>query len=87
MLISNVAVLQGAGSFFRGVLASMEGVYLSRNPTAKSVLELVGSEEQISYDHFAFRTFAVLGFLYVNSFRSCLLALAFKFACLCQLEL
>ncbi|KAK9935210.1 hypothetical protein M0R45_022320 [Rubus argutus] len=53
---------EGAESFFRGVLASMEGVYLSRNPTAKSVLELVGSEEQISYDHFAFRTFAVNGY-------------------------
>lgn len=56
---SNGVVLQGGQSFFRGVLANMEAVYLSRNPTAKSVLELVGSDEQISYDHFAFRTFGV----------------------------
>ncbi|XP_050374317.1 uncharacterized protein LOC126791866 [Argentina anserina] len=53
---------QGGESFFRGVLANMEAVYLSRNPTAKSVLDLVGSEEQISYDHFAFRTFGVNGY-------------------------
>ncbi|KAM0983975.1 hypothetical protein ACFX2I_011377 [Malus domestica] len=50
--------------FFRGVLASMEAVYLSRNPTAKAILELVGSasDEQIYYDHFAFRTFGVNGY-------------------------
>ncbi|XP_048440890.1 uncharacterized protein LOC125477609 [Pyrus x bretschneideri] len=55
---------QGAESFFRAVLASMEAVYLSRNPTAKAILELVGSasDEQIYYDHFAFRTFGVNGY-------------------------
>ncbi|ONI30705.1 hypothetical protein PRUPE_1G268000 [Prunus persica] len=48
----------------REVLASMEAVYLSRNPTAKAVLELVGSvaDDQICYDHFAFRTFGVNGY-------------------------
>ncbi|CAN6549108.1 unnamed protein product [Malus baccata var. baccata] len=55
---------QGAESFFRAVLANMEAVYLSRNPTAKAILELVGSasDEQIYYDHFAFRTFGVNGY-------------------------
>ncbi|KAM0961748.1 hypothetical protein ACFX2I_020970 [Malus domestica] len=55
---------QGAESFFRAVLASMEAVYLSRNPTAKAILELVGSasDQQIYYDHFAFRTFGVNGY-------------------------
>ncbi|CAI9092725.1 OLC1v1028046C1 [Oldenlandia corymbosa var. corymbosa] len=52
---------KGGESFFRSVLASMETVYLNRNPTAKSILELVRSvdDEQICYDHFAFRTFGV----------------------------
>uniref|UniRef100_A0A7N0TR83 2-oxoadipate dioxygenase/decarboxylase n=1 Tax=Kalanchoe fedtschenkoi TaxID=63787 RepID=A0A7N0TR83_KALFE len=51
-------------SFFRSVLASMEHVYLNRNPTAKAILELVQSncEERICYDHLAFRTFAVNGY-------------------------
>ncbi|RZC58703.1 hypothetical protein C5167_006000 [Papaver somniferum] len=56
---------QGIESFFRSVLANMENVYLSRNPTAKSILELVNSaddEDQICYDHFAFRTFGVDGY-------------------------
>ncbi|KAM1030365.1 hypothetical protein TB1_033577 [Malus domestica] len=55
---------QGAESFFRAVLASMEAVYLSRNPTAKAILELVGSasDELIYYDHFVFRTFGVNGY-------------------------
>lgn len=54
-------MLQGNESFFRNVLASMETVYLNRNPTAKSVLELVRSadSDQICYDHLAFRTFGV----------------------------
>lgn len=41
----------------------MEKVYLSRNPTAKSVLDLVSSSDgsPVSYDHFAFRTFGVDG--------------------------
>ncbi|XP_034201638.1 uncharacterized protein LOC117616427 isoform X2 [Prunus dulcis] len=56
---SHDSPFQGGESFFREVLASMEAVYLSRNPTAKAVLELVGSvaDDQICYDHFAFRTF------------------------------
>ncbi|KAM7487397.1 hypothetical protein LguiB_024881 [Lonicera macranthoides] len=54
---------QGGESFFRSVLASMEAVYLHRNPTAKAVLELVHSVDhnQICYDHLAFRTFGVNG--------------------------
>ncbi|XP_027153204.1 uncharacterized protein LOC113753290 [Coffea eugenioides] len=54
---------QGGESFFRCILASMEAIYLSRNPTAKSILELVHSvdNEHICYDHFAFRTFGVNG--------------------------
>lgn len=56
-----ICMLQGGESFFRSVLASMEAIYLNRNPTAKSILELVRSvdNEQICYDHFAFRTFGV----------------------------
>ncbi|KAK9277640.1 hypothetical protein L1049_007186 [Liquidambar formosana] len=55
---------QGAESFFRSVLASMETVYLNRNPTAKAILELVRSfdDDQICYDHIAFRTFGVNGY-------------------------
>uniref|UniRef100_A0A5B7AZI2 2-oxoadipate dioxygenase/decarboxylase n=1 Tax=Davidia involucrata TaxID=16924 RepID=A0A5B7AZI2_DAVIN len=55
---------QGGESFFRRVLASMESVYLHRNPTAKTILELVRSvnDDQISYDHVAFRTFGVNGY-------------------------
>ncbi|PKI41303.1 hypothetical protein CRG98_038324 [Punica granatum] len=54
---------QGAESFLRSVLQSMETVYLYRNPTARAVLELVRSagEDQICYDHLAFRTFGVNG--------------------------
>ncbi|XP_059648893.1 2-oxoadipate dioxygenase/decarboxylase, chloroplastic-like [Cornus florida] len=55
---------QGGESFFRSVLASMEAVYLNRNPTAKAILELVGSvnDEKICYDHLAFRTFGINGY-------------------------
>ncbi|KAL5722608.1 2-oxoadipate dioxygenase/decarboxylase [Ranunculus cassubicifolius] len=54
---------QGGESFFRSVLESMEKVYLSRNPTANAILELVRSSDNapICYDHFAFRTFGVDG--------------------------
>ncbi|KAK3022907.1 hypothetical protein RJ639_046451 [Escallonia herrerae] len=54
---------QEGKSFFRSILASMEDVYLSRNRTAKAILELVGSanNDQICYDHLAFRTFGVNG--------------------------
>ncbi|XP_022158077.1 uncharacterized protein LOC111024647 isoform X3 [Momordica charantia] len=53
----------GAQSFLRNILASMEAVYLSRNPTAKAILELVPSvdNDKICYDHLAFRTFGVNG--------------------------
>ncbi|KAJ7953754.1 Plant/T7N9-9 protein [Quillaja saponaria] len=56
--------IQGSETFFRSVLGSMESVYLSRNPTAKAILELVQSvdDNQISYDHIAFRTFGVNGY-------------------------
>lgn len=56
-----LSLLQGGESFFRDVLTSMETVYLNRNPTAKAILELVHSvdDEQICYDHLAFRTFGV----------------------------
>ncbi|KAJ4711273.1 Plant/T7N9-9 protein [Melia azedarach] len=59
----DASYLQGGESFFRSALASMEAVYLSRNPTAKAVLELVQSarNDQICYDHIAFRTFGVNG--------------------------
>ncbi|XP_020096990.1 uncharacterized protein LOC109716090 [Ananas comosus] len=42
----------------------MEKVYLSRNPTAKAVLDLVQSHDgnNVCYDHFAFRTFGVDGY-------------------------
>ncbi|XP_043704415.1 uncharacterized protein LOC122654403 isoform X2 [Telopea speciosissima] len=56
---------QGAAeSFFRTVLESMEKVYLSRNPTASAILELVRSfdGDRISYDHLAFRTFGADGY-------------------------
>ncbi|XP_009797576.1 2-oxoadipate dioxygenase/decarboxylase, chloroplastic/amyloplastic [Nicotiana sylvestris] len=54
---------QGSESFFRSILASMEAVYLNKNPTAKAILELVHSADgdRICYDHFAFRTFGVNG--------------------------
>ncbi|XP_022726705.1 uncharacterized protein LOC111282733 [Durio zibethinus] len=62
---------QGGESFFRDVLTSMETVYLNRNPTAKSILELVHSvdNEQICYDHLAFRTFGINGYG-INSMAS-----------------
>eukprot|EP00262_Sarcandra_glabra_P020407 TRINITY_DN80_c0_g3_i1.p1 TRINITY_DN80_c0_g3~~TRINITY_DN80_c0_g3_i1.p1 ORF type:complete len:347 (+),score=56.61 TRINITY_DN80_c0_g3_i1:144-1043(+) len=53
-----------AESFFRSVLSSMEKVYLSRNPTANTILDLVRSSDgdPICYDHFAFRTFGADGY-------------------------
>lgn len=61
---SGESSFQRAESFLRSVLASMETVYLNRNPTAKSVLELVRSfdGDHICYDHLAFRTFGVNGY-------------------------
>ncbi|TKY69727.1 hypothetical protein E2542_SST06009 [Spatholobus suberectus] len=56
--------IQGGEAFFRGVLESMQSVYLNRNPTAKAILDLVHSAENNSlcYDHLAFRTFGVNGY-------------------------
>lgn len=55
------SLLQGAVSFFRTIISNMEKVYLTRNPTAKAILDLVRScdGDHICYDHFAFRTFGV----------------------------
>ncbi|XP_023538588.1 uncharacterized protein LOC111799309 [Cucurbita pepo subsp. pepo] len=55
--------IKGAESFLRNVLASMEAVYLNRNPSAKAILELVRSvdNDKICYDHLAFRTFGTDG--------------------------
>ncbi|KAH9609178.1 hypothetical protein KSS87_002404 [Heliosperma pusillum] len=60
---ANSPSFKGSESFFRNVLEGMEAVYLNRNPTAKAILELVGSagNDQICYDHLAFRTFGVDG--------------------------
>lgn len=62
----NFLVFQGADLFFRAVISNMEKVYLSRNPTAKTILELVRSYDgdHICYDHFAFRTFGVITSIY-----------------------
>ncbi|KAJ1386028.1 hypothetical protein SESBI_41159 [Sesbania bispinosa] len=56
--------IQGGEAFFRGVLESMQSVYLNRNPTAKAILDLVHSVDNNSlcYDHLAFRTFGVNGY-------------------------
>ncbi|KAK7309569.1 hypothetical protein RJT34_06407 [Clitoria ternatea] len=56
--------IQGGEAFFRGVLESMQSVYLNRNPTAKAILDLVHSVDNNSlcYDHLAFRTFGVHGY-------------------------
>lgn len=63
---SAYSCVQGAEFFLRSVLESMEIVYLNRNPTAKAVLDLVRSagEDQICYDHLAFRTFGVIHSLF-----------------------
>ncbi|CAM0146055.1 unnamed protein product [Urochloa decumbens] len=55
---------KGADSFFRTAISNMEKVYLNRNPTAKTILELVRSYDgdHICYDHLAFRTFGVHGY-------------------------
>ncbi|KAK9675791.1 hypothetical protein RND81_11G031300 [Saponaria officinalis] len=60
---ANSKSLMGSESFFRDVLRNMEAVYLDRNPTAKAILQLVDSagNDQICYDHLAFRTFGVDG--------------------------
>lgn len=49
----------------------MEAIYLNKNPTAKAILELVRSadDDQICYDHFAFRTFGVRLFFFNAKFE------------------
>ncbi|KAE9595590.1 hypothetical protein Lal_00031171 [Lupinus albus] len=61
---SHKTSIQGGEDFFRGVLESMQSVYLNRNPTAKAILDLVHSVDNNSlcYDHLAFRTFGVNGY-------------------------
>lgn len=58
--------MQGGEAFFRNVLESIQEVYLKRNPTAKAVLDLVQSvdNDNLVYDHLAFRTFGVRLLLY-----------------------
>ncbi|KAF6983334.1 hypothetical protein CFC21_001542 [Triticum aestivum] len=55
---------KGSDLFFRSVLSNMQKVYLSRNPTAEKILDLVHSYDgdHICFDHFAFRTFGVDGY-------------------------
>ncbi|RRT83005.1 hypothetical protein B296_00012335 [Ensete ventricosum] len=54
-------LLQDDELFLRTMISGMEKVYLSRNPTANAILELVRKDDgdHICYDHFAFRTFGV----------------------------
>eukprot|EP01018_Ginkgo_biloba_P010542 Gb_15393 [translate_table: standard] len=51
-------------TFLRSVLASMEKIYISKNPTVSAVLDLVHAYDSghVCYDHFAFRTFGVDGY-------------------------
>lgn len=58
------AIPKGADLFFRSILSNMQKVYLSRNPTAEKILDLVRSYDgdHICFDHFAFRTFGVDGY-------------------------
>ncbi|KAE8792998.1 hypothetical protein D1007_32379 [Hordeum vulgare] len=60
----NFLLLQGSDLFLRSVLSNMQKVYLSRNPTAEKILDLVHSYDgdNICFDHFAFRTFGVDGY-------------------------
>ena len=71
--------LQDDELFLRTMISGMEKVYLSRNPTAKAILELVRKDdgEHICYDHFAFRTFGVNSYLctYFPELNQCIIAL------------
>ncbi|XP_027361151.1 uncharacterized protein LOC113869165 isoform X2 [Abrus precatorius] len=66
---SQKSSIQGGEAFLRGVLESMQSVYLNRNPTAKAILDLVHSVENDSlcYDHLAFRTFGEIIRKYTES--------------------
>ncbi|KAJ4871709.1 Uncharacterized protein Rs2_46644 [Raphanus sativus] len=54
----------GSETFLRNVLESILKTYLMKNPTVKTIWELVQSmdNEKICYDHFTFRTFKVDGY-------------------------
>ncbi|KAL1195749.1 2-oxoadipate dioxygenase/decarboxylase [Cardamine amara subsp. amara] len=54
----------GSEIFLRNVFENIVKTYLRKNPTAKTIWELVQSldNEKISYDHFTFRTFKVDGY-------------------------
>ncbi|KAJ0988061.1 hypothetical protein J5N97_006417 [Dioscorea zingiberensis] len=58
-----ITQIAGSEPFLRTAIAGMENVYLSRNPTAKAILDLVRSHDgdHVFYDHVAFRTFGVDG--------------------------
>ncbi|XP_024008748.1 uncharacterized protein LOC18992520 [Eutrema salsugineum] len=54
----------GTETFLRNVFENILKTYLRKNPTAKTIWELVQSvdNEKICYDHFTFRTFKVDGY-------------------------
>ncbi|CAA7036200.1 unnamed protein product [Microthlaspi erraticum] len=54
----------GSETFLRNVFENILKTYLRKNPTAKTIWELVQSvdNEKICYDHFTFRTFKVDGY-------------------------
>jgi hypothetical protein len=43
VMLLNLILFQGADTFFRAILSNMEKVYLSRNPTVKTIIDLVHS--------------------------------------------
>ncbi|CDY28434.1 hypothetical protein HID58_075531 [Brassica napus] len=51
----------GSETFLRNVFENILKTYLRKNPTAKTIWELVQSvdNEKICYDHFTFQTFKV----------------------------
>ncbi|XP_042426911.1 uncharacterized protein LOC122014649 [Zingiber officinale] len=57
------SMMKGNEFFLRKLISGMENVYLSRNPTAKAILELVRKYDgdHICYDHLAFRSFGIDG--------------------------
>ena len=69
----NFLLLQVSDLFFRSVLSNMQKVYLSRNPTAEKILDLVHSYDgdHICFDHFAFRTFGVSTSLIFSWLSTC----------------
>ena len=57
----NVDAQGGSEIFLRNVFENILKTYLRKNPTAKTIWELVQSvdNEKICYDHFTFRTLKV----------------------------